>query len=242
MIFRKKKINEQHPDFPVLSDTSYRKVLAFLEEKLVPEWYLEIGSRTGDSLRSIKGNYIAIDPEFCVQGNVLNKSKAMLFFQQTSDDFFDSGFLERSGIKPDFAFIDGMHLFEFALRDFMNLEKVMSERGVICFHDVCPFNYEMTTRDLSYLDQGRPWTGDVWKTIAALVDKRPDLDIKILNAHKTGLAVVTKLDAGNRVLQDSYDELLATYVGMELKDIGASAYYSRFDLMSAERYIAEGKI
>lgn len=162
----------------------------------------------------------------------------MLFFQQTSDAFFESNFLAKAGIRPDFAFVDGMHLFDFALRDFMNLEKNMARDGVICFHDVCPFNYEMTTRDTDYLKQGLPWTGDVWKTIHILLELRPDLKIDVIDAHKTGLAVVTNLDAANTTLADRYDELIRRYEPMELKDIGADAYYGKFKLVSAAAYIA----
>ena len=43
----------------------------------------------------------------------------------TSDDFFASHDLAQvlGGRPVDLAYIDGMHQFEFALRDFMNLER-----------------------------------------------------------------------------------------------------------------------
>ena len=66
---------------------------------------------------------MAVDPEFAVTADVFNSARQMHFMQQTSDAFFASGFLGKLGIVPDFAFIDGMHLFEFALRDFINVEK-----------------------------------------------------------------------------------------------------------------------
>jgi hypothetical protein len=186
----------------------------------------------------LKSNFIAIDPEFCIRQDVFNKSSAMLFFQQTSDAFFESNFLQNACITPNLAFIDGMHLFEFALRDFMNLEKSMKKNGVICFHDVCPFSYEMTTRDLDQLKQGLPWTGDVWKTIQILLEMRPDLHIDIIDAHKTGIAVVTNLNASDTTLCDRYDELIRRYEPVELKNIGAAAYYGKFKLVSAGEYIA----
>lgn len=242
MFFKRKKQSPHHPDFPQLGEVSYRKVLSFIEEKKKPNWYLEIGSRSGDSLASLKSNYIAIDPEFCIRKNVFNKSEAMLFFQQTSDAFFESGFLQRSQIKPDLAFIDGMHLYEFALRDFMNLEKAMNRDGFICFHDVCPFNYEMTTRDVSYLSQGLPWTGDVWKTIHVLHEMRPDLKIEVLDAHKTGIAVVTNLNPSDDTLDRNYDDLMRRYQNVELKDLGASAYYGKFKLVDTAEFVSRSAL
>jgi hypothetical protein len=41
-------------------------------------------------------------------------------------------------ITIDRAFIDGMHCFEFVLRDFINTERYMSWTSVIVFNDVLP--------------------------------------------------------------------------------------------------------
>lgn len=220
-----------------MSEVGYRDVLSFLHKTIKPDWYLEIGSRTGESLSKVDCSYIAIDPEFRIRADVFNTSHAMMFFQQTSDDFFASCFLQNSGIKPDLAFIDGMHLFEFALRDFMNLEQVMGEGGVICLHDVCPINYNMAVRDPAHVEGNYGWTGDVWKTIAALLDVRPDLDITILDAHKTGLAVVRNLKQGNMILSERYDELMARYLDLDLKSSGANAYYNRFKMTNSSDFM-----
>ena len=47
----------------------------------------------------------------------------------------------------DFAFIDGMHLFEFALRDFMNLERHCTPQSVIMVHDCYPTEREHAERE-----------------------------------------------------------------------------------------------
>ena len=182
-----------------------------------------------------------VDPEFKITADVFNTAPNMFFCQQTSDDFFAQDVLGKLGVKPGLAFIDGMHLFEFALRDFINAEKAMGTDGVICLHDICPFSYEMTTRDVSYLEQGLPWTGDVWKVIHVLLEYRPDLTVDIVNAHKTGIACVSGLDPANSVLRDNYDEMMAKYQDLELESIGADGYYSNFDLVDADQYIAKTK-
>ncbi|PWE33313.1 hypothetical protein DDZ14_05905 [Maritimibacter sp. 55A14] len=237
---RPKPGHEQHPDFPKIDGMRYTEVLGAIEARRGIDWYLEIGSRSGTSIAQRKCNFVAVDPFFAIKAPVFNGAPQMHFMQMTSDDFFASGFLQKAGIRPDLAFIDGLHLFEFALRDFMNAEKTMGRDGIICLHDVCPFNYAMTTRDTAYYEKlRRPWTGDVWKVMAVLMEYRPDLKIDILPAHKTGLGCVTHLEAGNTVLDEKYDEILARYQDFELEDAGAGSYYGSFSLRDPEAYLHE---
>lgn len=236
--FRKdKKTTTQHPDFPPMSETGYLEVLAALERQPSVKRYLEIGSRSGTSIARVNCSYIAVDPEFAIKADVFNAAPQMMFFQQTSDDFFASDVMGAMNWVPDLAFIDGMHLFEYALRDFINAERAMTKDGVICLHDVCPFDYEMTTRDVGALDRLTAWTGDVWKVVMALLDLRPDLQLDVIAARKTGLACVRNLDPGSTVLTDSYDKLMATYRDMELEEIGADGFFGRFDLVAPETFI-----
>lgn len=228
-LFRKPKArtegSHQDPGFPVNDGESYLDVIDRLEAKLQPSLYLEIGSRSGTSLARRSCSYIAIDPQFAIRANVFNTATHQFFFQQTSDDFFASQFLERQGWMPELAFIDGMHLFEFVLRDFLNCEARMAPHGAICLHDMAPFNADMTTRDLSYIKRGAAWTGDVWKLLVALADLRPDLKIELLSARKTGLAVISNLAPGNRVLNDDLDDIVQRYQGLDFDAIGGPARY-----------------
>ena len=59
----------------------------------------------------------------------------------------------------DLAFIDGMHWFEFALRDFMNIERHSSATTVIVFDDMLPRNVIEAARDRTT----GAWTGDVFR-------------------------------------------------------------------------------
>lgn len=230
--FGKKRPPGLHRDagFPVMSDTAYRAVLDGIETARKPQWYLEIGSRSGGSLRHRKCNFIAIDPEFAPGADVLSRVSRMHFFQMTSDAFFEADFIRRNDLKVDFAFIDGMHLFEYALRDFMNCEANAMPSGVIALHDVCPFNHAMTTRDLGYLAASAAWTGDVWKVMVILQKYRPDLRIDLLSASKTGLGVVRNLDPENRTLTQAYDAILAEYTDLTLQTHGAERYFADLQL------------
>ena len=64
----------------------------------------------------------------------------------TSDDFFSGPRLGEllGGQTVDMAFVDGMHLFEYALRDFMNLEA--SALILIAVHDCLPRDQEVPPR------------------------------------------------------------------------------------------------
>lgn len=222
------------PGFAANEDTHYLDVIDRLEERLAVQRYLEIGSRHGTSLARRSCSYVAIDPEFAIRGEVFNGAPQQMFFQQTSDEFFGSGVLEGMGWVPDLAFIDGMHLYEYALRDFMNCERAMTTGGVICLHDVVPFNHAMTTRDLAYLETGKPWTGDVWKVMAILAEYRPDLRIELLSAHKTGLGVVSGLDPENDDLQRKAVETRDRFQELTLAEYGAEHYFSRFPVVAPE--------
>ena len=187
----------------------YRALLEQLHERLRPRTYVEVGVRTGASLGRAQPEttLIGIDPNPAL----IDPSVERLFtlFRLTSDDFFRRHDLraELGGRDVDMAFIDGMHLFEFALRDFINLERCAAPDGVILVHDVCPPTAEAATRERTGLE----WTGDVWKLMPCLREHRPDLRIAVVDVYPTGFAVIAGLDPSSRVLADRYDEILVRF-------------------------------
>ena len=240
MFFAKKKKpgHEKDPRCPAIDGLNYYDVLKRLLSAVDPEWYLEIGSRNGRSLSQSTQNYIAIDPQFDFQYDVVNSAKKMFLFQQTSDDFFSSRFLQHNSIMPGVSFIDGMHLFEFALRDFINCEASMTGGGIICLHDVCPYNIPQTTRDMKYMTElKRPWTGDVWKLVVILQRYRPNLKIDILKASSTGFACVSNLDASNTTLIDNYDSILTQFIELTFEEYNPEKYYDSFKLQDPSEYL-----
>jgi predicted O-methyltransferase YrrM len=64
--------------------------------------------------------------------------------RSTSDEYFSRPDpLALTGGQPfDLAFIDGLHLLEFALRDFINTERFSTPTSVIVFDDVLPRTVE----------------------------------------------------------------------------------------------------
>ena len=200
---------------PTLEGEVYTGVLGKLHEKLKPDWYLEVGTFTGKSLSLARCNTIAVDPEFQLRYPAVNGAgKQMFFFQQSSDDFFAGDFLKRNKISVDLAFLDGMHLFEYLLRDFIETEKAMSKKGVIALHDCCPTTEYMATREFHKGD----WTGDVWKTLQILQLYRPDLKIDVTTARPTGLVLIRNLNPRSTVLSKKYDALVKEFMDKELTD------------------------
>jgi len=176
--------------------------------ELAPESVLEIGVYEGASLALLRPPTIAIgvDPAATVLTPMKTETH---IFAETSDEFFAKRRLERllGGRPLSAGFIDGLHLFEQALKDFIGLESVCQERSVILIHDTVP---------LDRATQGRTqstefYTGDVWKAVLALKHYRPDLDIFTIATPPTGLTVVVGLDPTSRTLADGYDDVVARF-------------------------------
>lgn len=222
---------------PAIDGIRYFRMLNRLHGAIKPDWYLEVGTNSGKSLRIADCNFVSVDPKFILETPLNHPAaKEMFLFQKTSDDFFASGFCDRNDIRFDFAFLDGLHHYEVLLRDFINAEKLMNADGTILLHDCCPSTVEMTAREQCRGD----WTGDVWKTLLILLAHRPDLDIMVSTARPTGLVVIRNLDPKNTVLEQSYDQIVGEWDPKTFDDIpgGLAGYYDNFDLHTPEEVIA----
>jgi hypothetical protein len=176
---------------------------------LAPETVVEIGVRDGESLAQVQPPAVAIGIDPAPRVKFPLKTQAHIF-TETSDEFFAATRLDKllDGRPLSVGFIDGLHLYEQALRDFINLERCCGPRSVIFFHDTVPLDEptQRRTCETSF------HTGDVWKTILCLKHYRPDLDIFTIATPPTGLTVVTGLDPTSRVLSDKYEEAVARFM------------------------------
>ncbi|MFF3332359.1 class I SAM-dependent methyltransferase [Streptomyces sp. NPDC002888] len=188
--------------------------------------YLEIGVNDGRSLKLSRVPSIAVDPAFKVTSELRCDVHLV---KATSDDFFARAnplaHLEggrhplrnlRRGRHPlghwrrttlDLSFIDGMHLFEYALRDFINVERHSGWGSVIVLDDMLPRSVDEAARDR----HTTAWTGDVYKLTEILARHRPDLVTVLVDTQPTGQLVVFGADPRNTVLRDRYDEIVAEY-------------------------------
>lgn len=226
------------PGFRQAGGLPYFDFLSALHETLTPAWYLEIGTQKGRSLARARCPSIAIDPEFMIEGNVAGLLPEVHFFQQPSDDFFASGFLRRNGIVIDLAFLDGMHLFEYLLRDFINCERHASPGAIFALHDCLPWNANMAERDRALADFNA-WTGDVWKILPILRAFRPDLVVTVADCAPTGLVLVANLDSASTVLADSYEAIVAEMTPVTIDGFGAERLFDEFPFADSHALAAE---
>jgi predicted O-methyltransferase YrrM len=187
----------------------YLDFLAQVHGLVKPRTYLEIGVRHGHSMALSSTRSIGIDPAYEIADEVTIGPDATLY-RQTSDDFFagENPLAVFDQPEIDLAFIDGLHLYEFVLRDFMNVEKYAAPGSVIIFDDVLPRATVHAARDR----ETRTWTGDVWKIIPTLREIRPDLILLLVRTTPTGLLLVLGGDRTNADLAAGYEKLLAEHV------------------------------
>lgn len=165
-------------------DVDKYRVLAHIHQQLQPRRYLEIGVQFGRSLALAACPAIGVDPMPMVS---VALSSDVRLIRSTSDAFFAEQ-TDPLDLDPlDLVFIDGMHLFEFALRDFINTERFAGPNTLVLIDDILPGHPAQAARDR----RTRAWTGDVWKLLPALRRYRPDLNLLLLDTHPTGLLCVS---------------------------------------------------
>lgn len=221
--------------FPAISGVDYFSFLKKLHRLAKPDWYLEVGTQAGYSLSRCLGKAIAIDPEFKIADTTLLTNPLIHFFEMTSDDAFaDPGF-QALKARIDIAFLDGLHLFEFLLRDFINAEKRMAPGGIILMHDTAPYGLAMTDRFNP--EDGIAWTGDVWKILPILARYRPDLQIWHLDLQPTGMSVVVGDWGKNPALEANYEAIVQEWAAQTLGTYGVVRYFSEFPLISGKDWL-----
>lgn len=212
------RVIQQFPNFPgalgmlsslIMPGRPYSHVLNRLHQVLRPNTYLEIGVDSGATLAlaTTARQVVGVDPSDRLL-DVPMPSTARVY-RQTSDEFFALEKRETvfSGEPVDFVFIDGMHWFEYALRDFINAERWVSKESTIVLHDCLPASRLAATRDR----KTQFWVGDVWKVLEALIEYRPDLDIRIIPTPPSGLVIVRRLNPSSAVLHEMFEEILTRY-------------------------------
>lgn len=206
------------PDFPgalsslaslVFPGPPYREVLARLHEVLRPRTYLEIGVEHGTTLALAihSRQVVGVDP--VPRPPTRNLPAGARSFHMTSDAFFETQ--SRADVFGDelidLAFIDGMHWFDYALRDFCNVERWCGAASTVVLHDCLPPHAVAAARDR----RSHFWVGDTWKALECLLRERTDLRVSVIPCYPSGLVVIRNLDPSSSLLRGRLDALIRRY-------------------------------
>jgi Glycosyl transferase family 2/Methyltransferase domain len=216
----------------------YLTWLSRLHAALKPSTYLEIGIFQGHSLCLAQPptRAVGIDPN--LQIRVPLKAETHIFCE-TSDEFFAQDRLTPllDGQPLSLAFIDGLHLFEQALKDFINVERHCGPQSVILMHDTFPLDEATQRRNRST----KFYSGDIWRTALCLKRYRPDFDIFTIATPLTGLTVVTGLDGSSRVLGKHYDEAVKQFMEVPYSE-AADRLDRELDLVPNDWAVVEARL
>jgi len=212
----------------------YLDVLSELHRRLEPQAYLEIGIGNGRALALATCRAVGVDPAYGITAQLDGE---VSLFRTTSDEYFARpNPLEPTGGTPfDLAFIDGLHLLEFALRDFIFAERHSTPRGLIVFDDMLP----RTVDEAARVRHTSAWTGDVYGVIEALYRHRPDLVVVPLDTQPTGLLAVANLDPTSTVLVERYDEIIADLRRPDPQPVPPELL-DRFSVVPPRRFLDSG--
>lgn len=224
---------------PDATGVDYLHFMFGLNLHLSPRSYFEIGTESGRSLEQFKCDAVCVDPFFKIEKDVIGSRELLLLFQMSSDRFFARYTLKNLlGTEPDVCFLDGMHRFEYLLRDFINTERSSKANSVVLVHDCLPSTLRMALRTHENGDESEgphryAWTGDVWKLIPILKQYRPDLSVRFLDCPPSGLLVITGLDAKSTILSDGYLNIVSETLGLSLEEYGFSKLWTAYPMLDS---------
>lgn len=202
-----------------LHGEDYVRVLARIHDYLKPRTYVEIGVFCGASLRVVRPDTVTlgVDPAPRLEKPAGPNQRV---FAETSDNFFAAHdvIAELGGRRVELAFVDGMHLFEYALRDFINIERLCNRDSIVLLHDCYPLNALTAARERFT----GFWSGDIWRLMLLLKKYRPDLSAHTIATPPTGLGVILNLDPSSPLLGDNFDRIVAEYLAMDYSVLDAS--------------------
>lgn len=223
------------------SGVHYHSYLKHIHDTHKPSGYFEIGVETGATLALAQSPAVGVDPHFQLRGDPIGRRAETYLFQMPSDVFFAKHDLTTFlPAEVDFAFLDGMHRFEYLLRDLLNREKYAHRGSIIALHDCYPVNTEIADREMNYDRRSDAatriwWTGDVWKLLPILRDFRPDLQLTILDCPPSGLVIVRGFKSGEERIIDA-EAINAAYQHVTLENFGIERFRAEFPTVDSRLF------
>lgn len=151
--------------------------------------YLEIGVAKGVTFHGVKARRkVAVDPKFRFnQAEALAKNPGAVYHQVYSDDYFQN-IIEKDELF-DLIYIDGLHTFEQAFRDFTNSLAHLKPKGAIVLDDVLPATYASSLKDIHVFNEVKKipgikphgWAGDVYRLVFLIAAYFPSLSYRTVS-------------------------------------------------------------
>lgn len=147
--------------------------------------YLEIGVAEGHTFHDVQIEHkTAVDPNFLFDISAYSHLKRQFYYNMKSDDFFDeigreiSGSLRDRDFTWDVVYIDGLHVYQQTMADFVNSFKYTTDRTIWIFDDTVPSDpwAAIPNMDQCYFFRqmagvaGWDWQGDVYKCVFEIHD------------------------------------------------------------------------
>jgi hypothetical protein len=190
----------------------YLDILDRIHSHLRPASYLEIGVFQGASISKARPEtlVVGVDPSPQIAYPMTLRTRIV---QMTSDEYFANCDVrsDLGGLPIALAFVDGMHHFESALRDFIQIERHSTPSSTVLVHDCYPLDRLTAEREAKTTF----WSGDVWKLVLALRKYRPGLSVNVIATAPTGLAVIRNLDPSSRALIGHYGDIVREFLALD---------------------------
>ena len=209
-----------------------------LHRRLAPRTYLEIGTSSGSGLSLSRARSIGVDPAFTIKEEL---HCDLQLVRETSDDFFarPDALAHFDGLPADLVFVDGMHLAEYALRDFVNAERACGPASVVVLDDMLPRHVDEAARQRSFGRARGAWAGDVFKVPPLLRRLRPDLVVVEVDTRPTGVVVVLCPDPSDATLGRAYDDVVDGLITRDPQDV-PDRVLTRHSALDPEALLASG--
>lgn len=206
--------------------------------------YLEIGVAEGFTFHNVNVRHkTAVDPEFLFDTGRHSHKPGHYYFPMTSDSFFAD--MERiradvygEDVAWDIIYIDGLHRYEQAMKDFTNSLDFAHGNTIWIFDDTVPSDPWSAIPDMqfSYLLRqmaglaGRDWHGDVFKCVFALHDFFPEFSY----------ATVTGMGNPQTVVWHTGETARRPRIFRDIADIGRMGYFDMLGRCAALNPMPEG--
>jgi hypothetical protein len=172
-------------------------LVAGLHEAMVPRTYLEVAAPPGAGATFSRATWIGVDPgdierhpEQCDRDLVRGEHGDVWSWTEAVAPFRD--------LPVDVALLDGIHLAEYALRDFISVERLTGRSSVVVVGGALPRSAADASR------APRSEAGDVFKAVQVMARRRPDLTVVLVNASPDGAAVVVGTNPMSATLGEAY--------------------------------------